>query len=260
MQFNELIETIAGCKVRVMRKGDGEPLVYLHGGGASSQWLPFMEALSTQFDMIAPEHPGFGMSDMPDWLDNMGDLAYYYLDFFEHFDLDNVHLVGTSLGGWAALEIAVRNRSRLKSLTLVSPAGIDLPDVPKADVFLWSPEETIRGLFHSEELAKAILSRPVTEDEQERAMKSAVAAARIGWQPPLYNPHLAKWLHRISVPTHIIWGENDKVIPPAYGPAFQKLIEGSELTTIANCGHVPQVECETEFVEAVTSFIGGVAS
>jgi pimeloyl-ACP methyl ester carboxylesterase len=254
------METIAGCKVRVMRKGAGEPLVYLHGGGASSQWLPFMETLSKTYDVVAPEHPGFGMSDMPDWLDNIGDLAYYYLDFLEHFDLENVHLLGTSLGGWTALEIAVRNQSRIKSLTLAAPAGIDLPDVPKADVFLWSPEQTVRGLFHSAELANAILSVPMPEDEQDRAIKSSVAAARIGWQPPLYNPHLAKWLHRIDVPTHIIWGEEDVLIPPAYGPAFQTLIKGAKLTTIANCGHVPQVECEKEFTEAVTSFIGGVAS
>jgi len=243
-----------------MRKGAGEPLLYLHGGGASSQWLPFMEALSKDFDMIAPEHPGFGMSDMPAWLDNIGDLAYFYLDFLEHFDLHNVHLLGTSLGGWTAMEIAVRNQSRLKTLTLAAPAGIDLPDVPKADVFLWSPEETVRGLFHSEELANAILSMPMSEDDLDRTIKSAVAAARIGWQPPLFNPHLAKWLHRIDLPTHIIWGENDALIPPAYGPAFQKLIKGAKLTTIPNCGHVPQIEREKEFLEAVTGFIGGVAS
>jgi pimeloyl-ACP methyl ester carboxylesterase len=259
VRFKELNETIDGCKVRVMRSGEGEPLVFLHGGGASSEWLPFMERLSEKFDVIAPEHPGFGKSDSADWLDNIGDLAYFYLDFFDHFDLDGVHLIGNSLGGWTALELAVRNQTSLKSLTLTAPAGIDLPDVPKGDVFLWSPEQTVRGLFHSSELAEAILSRPMPEDEQDRAMKSAVTGARLVWQPPLYNPHLAKWLHRITVPTLIVWGDDDKLIPAAYGPALQKMIPGSKLEVIKECGHVPQIECEKEFVNIVTGFIEGIA-
>jgi len=233
--------------------------VFLHGAGASSVWLPFMDRLAEKFDVFAPEHPGFGKSDTPDWLDNVGDLAFYYLDFLKHFDLEGVHLVGNSLGGWTALEMAIRDQSRLKSLTLVAPAGIDLPDVPKADVFLWSPEQTVRGIFHSEELATAILSRPMPEDELDRVMKSSVTAARLAWQPPLFNPHLKKWLHRIDLPTLIIWGDSDQLIPPAYGPAFQKLLKNSTLTTIANCGHAPQVECEEEFVNTLTGFIGGIA-
>jgi len=260
VQFKELIETIDGCKVRVMRNGSGEPLLFLHGGGASSDWLPFMDKLSKKFDVIVPEHPGFGKSETADWLDNIGDLAYFYLDLLEHFGLEGVNLVGNSLGGWTALELAIRNQTRLKSLTVISPAGIDLPDVPKGDVFLWTGEQTVRNLFHSEELAEAVLSRPMPDDEQDRAMKSNVTAARLGWQPPLYNPHLAKWLHRISVPTLILWGDDDKLIPKDYGPAFQKLIPGSTLKIIENCGHVPQVECEKEFVDTVTSFIAGGAS
>ncbi len=259
MQFNELMETITGCKVRVMRKGKGEPLLFLHGAGASSDWLPFLDRLAEKFDVFAPEHPGFGRSETAEWLDSVGDLAFYYLDFLKHFDLEGVHLVGNSLGGWTSLELAIRDQSRLKSLTLVSPAGINLPDVPKADVFLWSPEQTVRGLFHSEELVKAVLSRPMGDDELDRVMKSAVTAARLAWQPPLYNPHLQKWLHRIDLPTQIIWGENDQLIPAAYGPAFQKLIKNASLTTIPNCGHVPQVECEPVFVKLVTDFIEGIA-
>ena len=101
--------TIAGCSVNVMRGGKGPPLLFLHGAGGAGVWLPFMEKLSERYDVIVPDHPGFGRSDTPEWLDDIGDLAFFYLDFLEALDLDDVHLVGNSLGGWIAAEIAIRN-------------------------------------------------------------------------------------------------------------------------------------------------------
>ena len=92
--------------------------------------MPFMEALSQKFDVLVPEHPGFGESETPAWLDNVGDLACFYLDFLEALGLDRVHLIGNSLGGWIAAELAVRDQHRLRTLTLVSPGGIHVQGVP----------------------------------------------------------------------------------------------------------------------------------
>ena len=100
---------ISECAVNVMRGGKGPPLLFLHGAGGAGVWLPFMAALSEHYDVIVPDHPGFGRSDTPEWLDALSDLAYFYLDFIEALDLDHVHLIGNSLGGWIAAEIAVRN-------------------------------------------------------------------------------------------------------------------------------------------------------
>ena len=105
---------IADCSVNVMRGGKGPPLLFLHGAGGAGVWLPFMAALSEHYDVIVPDHPGFGRSDTPEWLDALSDLAYFYLDFIEALDLDQLHLIGNSLGGWIAAEIAVRNTSRLR--------------------------------------------------------------------------------------------------------------------------------------------------
>ena len=116
--------SIRGCRIRVMRGGSGTPLLFLHGGGGAGIWLPSMAALAKKFDVLVPEHPGFGDSDTPPWLDNVADLANFYLDFLEQLDLRGVHLIGSSLGGWIAAELAVRNTSRLASLTLVGSAGI----------------------------------------------------------------------------------------------------------------------------------------
>jgi pimeloyl-ACP methyl ester carboxylesterase len=260
MAFTESFETIAGCRTRFMRAGTGEPLLFLHGAGGAGQWLPFMETLSRRHDLIVPEHPGFGGSDMPDWLDNIADLAFFYLDVIDHFGLERVHLVGTSIGGWIGAEIAVRNQTALATLTLVAPAGIHVKGVKKADVFMWSPEDTVRNLYHDPSIAERLLAVPKTEDEQMVVLKNRLATAKLGWQPRLYNPHLYKWMHRITVPTLILWGAEDRVLPVSYGSPYRDLIPGSRLEVIAGCGHVPQVEKPDEFIRLLASFIEGAAS
>jgi pimeloyl-ACP methyl ester carboxylesterase len=254
MAGHESFETIAGCKIRLLRGGKGAPLLYLHGAGGGGIWMPFMEKLSENFDVIAPEHPGFGESEMPDWLDNVGDLAYFYLDFIKRLGLNGLTLVGSSLGGWTAAEIAVRSCHDLKALVLSCPAGIHVKGVSKGDLFLWSPQETVRNMYLDQKIADQLLAVPPTDEQQMTVAKNRLTTAKLGWQPRLYNPHLHKWLHRISVPTLLLWGDSDKVIPPAYGPAYQKFIPGSKLEVFKNCGHVPQVEKMDEWVGKVVAF------
>src|SRR5262245_61838512 len=147
MAPTESFHTIDGCKIRMMRAGTGTPLLFLHGMRGASAWRPFMQKLAARFDVIVPEHPGFGGSDTPDWLDTVGDVAYFYLDLIKALQLPKLHLVGASLGGWIAAEMAVRSCHDLKSLVLTAPAGIHVKGVSKGDIFMWSPEESIRKLF-----------------------------------------------------------------------------------------------------------------
>jgi pimeloyl-ACP methyl ester carboxylesterase len=245
---------IDGCRLSVNRAGAGETILFLHGAGGAARWAPFMADLADRYDLIVPEHPGFGQSDTPSWLDNIGDLAYFYLDFIERQKLGKIHLVGTSLGGWIAAELAVRNQAQIKTLTLVAPAGIHLEGVPKGDIFLWTPEQMVRNLVVNQALADQMLAMPVSDAEQRVALQNSFTMAKLSWQPRLYNPHLKKWLHRITVPTQILWGDQDKVIPTPYGRAYQALIPGSRLQIFADCGHVPQIEKKDEFVAAIADF------
>src|ERR1700736_3257019 len=128
VDFSTSVIAVRGCRIRLMRGGAGSPLVVLHGASGANV-LPFMQQLAQKFDVIAPEHPGFGESDTPDWLDNIHDLAYFYLDLLAALGLDRVHLVGISLGGWVAAELAVRDTGRLASLTLVGAAGLHVNGV-----------------------------------------------------------------------------------------------------------------------------------
>lgn len=255
MAGQESFETVNKCRTRLMRGGKGAPMIFLHGARGASAWLPFMDRLAEKFELIVPEHPGFGGSDTPAWLDNVGDLAYFYLDLIDHLGLEDVHLVGTSLGGWVAAEIAVRDTHPLATLTLVAPAGIHVKGVAKGDVFMWSAEETMKRLFHDPKWAEKALAQPVPEGEVMIQAKNRLALAKLGWQPRLYNPDLYKWLHRIDVPTLILWGDDDKVIPPPYGPAFAELIPGARLEVIEKCGHLPQIERADAFVAKITAFI-----
>ncbi|MCC6008393.1 MAG: alpha/beta hydrolase [Rhodobacteraceae bacterium] len=259
MAHSEGFETITGCKVRVMRGGAGAPLVFLHGASGAAKWLPFMEELSSRFEVIVPEHPGFGQSDTPEWLDSISDLAFFYHDFIDHLGLGPVHLMGTSLGGWVAAEMAVRSCEMLRSLTLVAPAGIHVPGVKRADMFLMSPEELTEALFHDKAMA-ANMPQPASEEELMVVLKNRLMTAKLGWSPRFHNPDLKKWLHRVSVPTMILWGDDDRLLPAAYGPAYRDLIPGATLEVIARCGHLPHVEQADLFTRKATAFIEGVAA
>lgn len=260
VQSRQSFEQIGSCRVSVLRGGAGDPLLFLHGAGGAGQWLPFMSLLAENFEVIVPEHPGFGLSETPPWLDNIGDLAYFYFDFIEALKLKGLHLVGNSLGGWIASEIAIRDQDPFRTLTLVAPAGIRVDGTPTADVFLWSREELARNLFYNQNLAEAMLNAPMSEEQQNIQLRNSITMAKLAWQPRLNNPDLKKWLHRIHVPTLIVWGDSDRLIPPAYGPAFQSLIPNSRLEVIPECGHLPHVERTAEFASAVTRFIGAARS
>ena len=252
----DYFETVENCRTHVLRAGSGQPMLFLHGANGG-RWLPFLDRLAEDFEVIAPEHPGFGPSDTPDWLDNMGDLAHFYLEFMHRLDLRDVVLVGTSLGGWLACEIATRSSERLSKLALAAPAGIRVKGVPKGDMFLWTAEELTRNLFHSRDLQDRMLAMPMSDEDRDMALRNRFTTAKLAWAPRLYNPDLEKWLHRIRVPTLILWGRQDKLIPEAYGQRFHELIPGSTLQVFDECGHLPHVEKMDEYVAAIRSFAKG---
>jgi pimeloyl-ACP methyl ester carboxylesterase len=249
---------VSGCNIGLMRGGTGQPLVILHGASGAGTWLPFMRSLAGTYDVIVPEHPGFGASDTPDWLDNIHDLAYFYLDVLDQLDLHAVHLVGVSLGGWIAAELAIRSTQRLSSLTLVDAAGIHVPGVEQIDTFLRTDEQRIRDFFHDQALAGEMVARLLKPELEDITMKNRLATARLVWQPRGYDPNLHKWLHRIDVPTLLVWGANDRLFPKDYAFAWQRLIPGSKVVIVPECGHVPHVEKPSVFVSELQSFISGM--
>ncbi|HEX3954070.1 MAG TPA: alpha/beta hydrolase [Stellaceae bacterium] len=251
--------TVDGATIRLFRGGPAKsevsPIVFLHGAGGHTGWMPFLEELSQRCAVFAPEHPGFGQSDDPPWLDNVGDLAYFHLDLLKALDLDRVHLIGTSLGGWIAAEMAVRSTARLASLTLVCAVGITANGEPIPDIFRMPTEENLRRFYADAERAARRLGDMARADMAVVAKKRATVM-RLAYRPRFHNPDLAKWLHRIDVPTLLLWGAEDGLVPPAFGEAYRALIPGSRLVVLPNAGHAPFDEQKDAFLAAFRDFIG----
>ena len=251
--------TVQGVKVRLQRAGRGPTVLFLHGAGGVPQWLPFFDALAERYEVLVPEHPGFGGSDDPAWIHSMPDLAMFYLDLIEEAGWDGIHLIGNSLGGWLGAEILIRDRARFRSLVQLAPAGIRKKGVPCGDNFIWGPEEALRNLYHDQSFADRILAVPPTEEQMDVMLKNRFTVAKFGWQPRWFNPDLEKWLHRIKLPVLVIWGQDDKIMPPSYAALWQERLPDARLVMVEKCGHLPHVEHAARVAGQVQDFLGGVA-
>jgi pimeloyl-ACP methyl ester carboxylesterase len=258
MAAQEMRHRVRDISVRLQRDGRGEPLLFLHGAGGFPPWLPFFEKLAARYEVLVPEHPGFGKSDDPPWIRNVSDLAMYYLDFLDELGVAHVHLIGHSLGGWVAAELAVRNTSRLASLTLLAPAGVRVKGIASGDNFIWGAEEGERNLWHDQTFADAALAHVPSEEEADIALTNRFMAAKFGWEPRWFNPALERWLHRIKVPALVVWGEQDKLFPNAYAKAWQARLPSARVEIVGNCGHRPHIERLDATAKAVLDFLGGV--
>lgn len=250
---------VGGCRISVWEGGRGRPLLFLHGSQGIPKPPAVLEELCRSFRVIAPEHPGFGRSDAPGWLANIHDVAYFYLDLLAQFDLRHVHVVGQALGGWIAVEAAVRSAERLASLTIAGAPGLRLPRVAPVDVFAKSDAELLPYLFHRRELAATALAALCAADADQRKLqdKNRRTLARLARRPFFHDPHLHKWLHRITLPTLVLWGAQDRAVPIDIGRAYHAAIPASRMVSLDACGHLPHVEQPAAYLDALTGFIDG---
>jgi pimeloyl-ACP methyl ester carboxylesterase len=240
--------TVEGTQVSVLRGGSGTPLLFLHGSEAFTDWQPFMDELATRFDVIVPDHPGFGRSDTPPWLDGIGDLAHFYRAFIAALGLRDVVLAGHDLGGWIACELALRDTRDLRSLVLVDSAGLPLVE-DGVDTFMSSIDE-LRD-------ASYVDVRHAPAPGNPNLAKDALMTARVAWSPRYYDPQLAKWLHRLQLPALIVWGAQDQIFPARQAAAFAATIPGAQTLVIPGAGHLPHVEQPHAFAAGVAAFAQG---
>lgn len=254
MSFTNEKAEVRGVDVSLRCGGSGPPLLYLHGTEGLSTWPELLDRLSAHYRVIAPSHPGFGETECPDWFDDVSDLAYFCLDLIDALALRDVRVVGHSLGAWVALECAVRNASWIRDMTLIAPAGVHVTGHPRTDIFMIDPDEQARLAYADPALAEEAAQRARVEKHEDLAISERLASARFGWNPRFHNPRLPRWLHRVKVPTLIVWGEQDRIYPPVYGPAMQAMITGAELAMIPECGYLPHIEKMNSTLEAMEAF------
>ena len=248
---------LQGIDLEVVRKGSGPPLLMLHGGGGPNATLPFADKLAEHFDVIAPTHPGFGGSPIPDRFDHIHDLVFLYLDLLEALDLHDVLLMGFSMGGWAAVELATMTTARLSRLILVGSVGVKIggrEDRDIADVFALSREQLGNIMYHDPTMIPNLNN--ISLEQLQIIASNRIALGVYTWEPYMHNPKLPQRLHRIDVPTDFIWGASDGLVKLDYGRAFCSLIAGATMTVIERAGHSPQLEQPEKFVDAVLSVSG----
>lgn len=249
--------TLCGTSIEMKRAGAGRPMLVLHGSGGSPRFLPAMQKLAERFEVFIPQAPGFGGTPVPDWLETIADVANFYLEFLAMFDLRQVHLVGLSLGGWTAAELAIRDASRLASLTLMDAPGIVAPGIAPRDPSLESEEQVTRDTYFDPKLAEDARARAAAGNAVVHQANRRLVAKLAG-EHRYHDEQLQSWLYRIRLPTHIIWGANDRLFPPVYGETWAKAIAGARLTVIPRCGHLPIQEQPEAFAAAVAEFCAQV--
>jgi pimeloyl-ACP methyl ester carboxylesterase len=254
---------VLGRRIPEIRGGTGRPLLYLHSALGEASWMtPHLAALAERVELHAPAHPGFLGAEGLDDIADVEDLVYHYLAYLDRKGWGSVAVMGHSLGGWIAAELAARYPERVSKLVLVSSVGIRLPETPIADLFAIDgrhPEKLRALLFHD-------TSSPVAQmvggelsslpDEVVVAFLDAMAAtAKIGWNPLLHDPRLPGLLPRVTAETLVVWGAEDRVVPLEYGEAFAKAIPGARLEVVRGCGHMLPLEQTARFVEIVAPFL-----
>lgn len=259
MDVREATIKVGEVNVRLCRSGRGRPLLYLHGASGPTPELPFFAALARHVELLMPEHPGFGTSENPASLRSIGDYALHYLEFIETLGLRDLYVVGSSLGGWLAAEMAIRDRSRLAGATLIAPAGLKVKGLRPGDTFIWNPEESIRNLFHDQGFAERMLAAEADETGLDQRIANRYATTKLAWQPRWVDPDLFKWLYRIRMPVQLIWGASDKVFPVAYADHWRAQLPQARLHVIAQCGHLPQIEHADTVADLVLKALSEVA-
>jgi pimeloyl-ACP methyl ester carboxylesterase len=245
---------VGGVRVAYRRKGDGPMTLYLHGAGLTRMWLPLYERLSESVDLIAPEHPGFGETEMPEWLDGLDDLVIHYDTLLDALDLERVHLVGYSLGGWIAAELAVFFPGRFESLTLITPIGLRIPGKPLADLFAMDPETLFATFFNDPANALQVAPDMESLDEVEHQFGEMATLARLAWNPR-FDPKLERRLARISCPTLVVRAENDRIVPDEMALRYAELIAGARTETVPGTGHALIVEQPEKTADVASAFI-----
>ena len=246
---------IDGISIEALVHGEGRPLLFLHGIDYFAQQVPFLYRLAEQFRVIAPRHPGFGATARPRWMRTIGDVAYLYLDLIDRLALDKPLLVGSSFGGWLALEMAVRAPAQLGGLVLIDTLGLKFggrDEVEITDIHTLSAADVLKHNFA--DLAKAPDYATADDAALEEVARDREAAVLYGWRPYMHNPSLKHWLHRVKVPSLVVWGMQDRIVAPAYGAHLTQRLQRATFVPILEAGHYPQIEQPEKVAAAIEAF------
>lgn len=247
----------AGIGIEVFDSGEGAPLLWLHDEQGFSPDEPFASLLATTGRVVAPSHPGFGRSSLPDWLETPDDIAHVYLELLDRMSIDRFDLAGSSIGGWVAAEMVTKVPERVRRLVMIGPVGVktgppDRLDVP--DIFALPADEVGRLMHHDPARAK-FDPGACSDEELSIRLRNRETLALIAWEPWMHNPQLRRRLHRAGMPALFMRGASDGFVSAEYLARYAALLPDARIAVIPEAGHYPHLERPRDFVAAVAEFL-----
>ena len=254
-EYRESTTHVGGTAVSLLRSGSGPTVLVLHEELGNPGWLSWHTNLASDYELLLPVHPGFGSHPRADWITSVRDLAGFYSRMLREMALGPVDVIGFSLGGWIAAEMAAADAEQFRSMTLVAPAGVRPPEGEILDLFIVTARAFLDASVHDASTTPEFASLyggEETTDQFEAWEDARAESARLAWKPYMHNPSLPSLLEGVQgLPTQIVWGRDDRIIPLSAGEAYNRAIKGSELVVLDNCGHRPEIEHTSEFVNRV---------
>jgi len=243
----------------VLKGGSGRPLVVLHGVEGHEGWLAFHSALAEASTVYAPSHPGYGHTAAPDWISSIPHQAVFYQWFLQQeFPGIAVDLVGTGVGGWIAAQMAIMNSAALGHLVLIDPAGLRPRESEQLDIFLTPWQDVIeRGFYDAQsapEYQRIYVAAPVTQFGGVREAGRTMTM-RMCFKPYMFDPSLQAMLGKVQVPTLLVWGKQERIIPLECATLCQQSMAGATLRVVEECGHFGHLEKPDELAAIVREFV-----
>lgn len=250
--------SIAGADIELFERGRGTPILFLHGTQGVMPADRFLGLLAENRRVVAPSHPGFGQSSLPDWLDSVEDIAHIYLELMDRLNIENADLIGCSIGGWIAADMATKTPERLRHLILVGPVGVKVGPIDKLDIpdiFAMSQDKLNALLYHDPQKSGPDF-KSMSEQQLQAFVRNRETLALLTWEPYMHSPKLKHRLHRVSAPTLFVRGASDGLVSAPYLAGYAALLPNARTMTIAGAGHAPQVEQPEALATAVLDFLG----
>ncbi len=260
IQWREGTVRVDGTDLTVVTGGAGRPLLVLHDELGYAGSLKWNRALAARRTLVTPLHPGFGRTERAEWIGSIRDMAAFYARYLKENQLAPIDVIGFSLGGWIAGEMAASNPAQFRKMILVAPAGIRPQQGEILDFFqMMAPQQvlaSVRDPANTPEFAE-LYGGPMAPEQFESFEEARAQTARIAWTPFMHNPSLPHLLGVAGgLPTLIFWGRQDGVVPPSTAEAWRAAISGARVVMFDGCGHRPEIERSADFIREAEAFLG----
>ncbi|MFI2184418.1 alpha/beta fold hydrolase [Streptomyces sioyaensis] len=242
MPTDHTADVYADLSLTLSEAGIGRPVLVLHGGGGRATVAGLAEHLSRTSHTITPVHPGWDGTHRPAWLTGIDDLALAYLHYLHDRRLDDVLLIGSSLGGWTAAEMAARDTAGIiTGLVLIDAVGVHVESEPITDFFALDARGVAEHSWHDPD-RYYLDPADGPADELARRQANMATMRSLAGDPYMHDPKLLRRLGRVHLPALLLWGESDRIVSPAYGAAYAGAFGNGRLELVPKAGHLPQIE------------------